>query len=284
MPPPVPSTHEDEELPAWSSTAALVPAIDPQSGWPAPITRDWAWGGSTGAGVQVCVIDSGVDGAHPFVGKVSRSIRVQAKKQRLPVISEDDVGDACGHGTACAGIIHSIAPDCEISSVKVLGAGYKGSGRVLVAGLRWALQQGFDVINLSLSTSKREVTGALRELTDSAYFRRRVLVAAAHNLAVDSYPWRFSSVISVGSHDEADPFAFYYNPSPPVEFFARGVDVEVAWMGGATIRSTGNSFASPHIAAICALILAKHRELTPFQLKGVLQATATNAGAAGGAK
>ena len=52
-------------------------------------------------------------------------------------------------------------------------------------------------------------------------------------MPVESYPWRFSSVISVGSHEEPDPLTFYYNPDPPVEFFARGVDVEVAWSGGA---------------------------------------------------
>ena len=51
-------------------------------------------------------------------------------------------------------------------------------------------------------------------------------------MPVESYPWRFSSVISVGSHEGADPLAYYYNPEPPVEFFARGVDVEVAWLGG----------------------------------------------------
>ena len=46
----------------------------------------------------------------------------------------------------------------------------------------------------------------------------------------------------------ADPLAYFYNPAPPVEFFARGVDVEVAWAGGGTLRSTGNSFATPHIS------------------------------------
>ena len=73
-------------------------------------------------------------------------------------------------------------------------------------------------------------------------------------MPVESYPWRFSSVISVGSHEAPDPLVFYANPEPPVEFFARGVDVDVAWLGGATIRCTGNSFATPHIAGICALI------------------------------
>jgi subtilisin family serine protease len=97
-------------------------------------------------------------------------------------------------------------------------------------------------------------------------------------MPVESYPWRFSSVISVGSHEEPDPLAFFYNPDPPVEFFARGVDVEVAWLGGGTIRVTGNSFATPHMAGICALIRSSHPELTPFQIKSVLFLTATNVG------
>ena len=74
---------------------------------------------------------------------------------------------------------------------------------------------------------------------------------------------------------------FFYNPDPPVEFFARGVDVEVAWVGGSKIRCTGNSFATPHMSGICALILSKHPELTPFQLKSVLHLTSTNVGSGG---
>jgi subtilisin family serine protease len=85
-------------------------------------------------------------------------------------------------------------------------------------------------------------------------------------------------VISVGSHEEDDPLAFFYNPRPPVEFFARGVDVELAWMGGGTIRATGNSFATPHMSGICALVRSKHPELTPFQLKSVLHLIADNVG------
>jgi subtilisin family serine protease len=97
-------------------------------------------------------------------------------------------------------------------------------------------------------------------------------------MPVESFPWRFSSVISVASHEEDDPLCFYVNPSPPVEFFARGVDVEVAWTAGTTIRATGNSFATPCISGIAALILGKHPLLTPFQLKTVLYLTANNVG------
>ena len=122
---------------------------------------------------------------------------------------------------------------------------------------------------MSLSTTKRDYVDRLHELADAAYFARTLLIASAHNMPVESFPWRFASVVSVGSHEDADPLTFYSNPSPPVEFFARGLELDVAWLGGGTLRSTGNSFATPHISGVCALILAKHPELTPFQVKSV---------------
>ena len=193
-----------------------------------------------------------------------------------PIVDEDDAGDVCGHGTACAGIIRSLAPDAELHSVRVLGAANTGSGSALLAGLRYAIEQRFDVINMSLSTTKKQFAAVLHELADEAYFGRTTLVASAHNMSVESYPWRFSSVISVGSHEDPDPLVYYANPSPPVEFFAKGVDVEVAWSGDQIATCTGNSFATPHISGVCALIRGAHPELTPFELKTVLRLTATN--------
>ena len=266
--------HED--LPAWSLPAEAVEGISLSVDWPERVDREWAWGGSTGADVSVCILDSGIERGHPLVGNVERAVAVSVGEGGATVVEEDAEGDLCGHGTACAGIVRSFAPECALVSTRVLGAGYTGSGSVLLAGLRWAVEQGFRVVNMSLSTTKHEFAALLHELADSAYFRRTVIVASAHNMPVESFPWRFSSVISVGSHESPDPFEFFYNPSPPVEFFARGVDVEIAWLGGGTIRASGNSFATPHLAGLCALILGKHPELTPFQLKSVLHLTATN--------
>jgi subtilisin len=268
-----------EELPAWSLPAEAVGGISVEVAWPAEVTREWAWGRSTGAGARVCVLDSGVEAGHPLVGEVARSVAVSVGEDGAMLVEDDDEGDLCGHGTACAGIVRSLAPECELTSVRVLGAGYTGSGRVLVAGLRWAIDQGFDVVNMSLSTTKQDLAGVLHELADAAYFRRTMLVASAHNMPVESYPWRFASVVSVGSHEGSEPLDFFYNPTPPVEFFARGVDLDVAWLGGGSLRCSGNSFATPHIAGVCALILGKHRGLTPFQLKSILYLTATNVGA-----
>jgi subtilisin len=273
---------EGEPIPAWSLPADAVDRIGLAAEWPERVTREWALDGATGKGVKVCILDSGIEREHPLVGEVDGAVMVEVDGDGDPVVADDVEGDLCGHGTACAGIVRALAPECGLYSVRVLGAGYTGSGPILLGGLRWAIEQGYDLINMSLSTTKRQFAEILHELADRAYFRRTVVVASAHNMPVESYPWRFSSVISVGSHEGDDPLNFYYNPEPPVEFFARGVGIEVAWVGGTTLQVTGNSFATPHLTGISALILSKHPELTPFQLKSVLYLTATNVGGQGG--
>jgi subtilisin len=273
-----PEQRTREVLPAWSLPRDEADRITLAARWPERVTREWAWGGSTGADIRVCILDSGVEAGHPKVGALDSAVAISVTDDDEMVVTEDTEGDLSGHGTACAGIVRSLAPECRVSSVRVLGQGFRGSGKVLLAGLRYAVEQGFDLINMSLSTTKRPFAAVLHELADSAYFRRSVLVASAHNMPVESYPWKFSSVISVGSHEEPDPLTFFYNPNPPVEFFGRGVNVEIAWLGDRTITASGNSFATPHLTGICALILSKHPELTPFQLKSVLYLTASNVG------
>jgi subtilisin len=263
-------------LPAWGATTAGVAqecfAVSPMS----QVTERWAWGDSDGSGVRVAVLDSGVDGSHPRIGRLGRTVSVVTGPDDEIQVDDCEPADMAGHGTACAGVISSIAPGAALTSVRVLTDGKSGTGNALLAGLEWAIDEGFDIVNMSLSTAKAQYCLALHELADRAYFRRTVLVASAHNMPLRSFPWPFASVISVASHDEPDPMLYYYNPTPPVDFFARGVGVTVAWPGGGHRRSTGNSFATPHITGICARILGKHPNLTPFQLKSVLYLTANN--------
>jgi subtilisin len=267
---------EDEELPAWSLDRDEVRAEQQRSDWPLKDPRDWAWGGASGAGVRVCIVDSGVDASHPMVGPVQGAVAVAEDANGELTVVEDPEGDLFGHGTACAAIVRGLAPDCEIHSVRVLGGELTGTGPILLRGLGWAIDQRFEVINLSLSTTKSKFAPELRELADRAYYRGSVLVASAHNMPVESYPWRFSSVLSVGSHAGSDPFEFYVNPDPPVEFVAPGVDLELAWLDGGTIRATGNSFATPYMAGLAALVLSKHPGMAPFELKTALRAASNN--------
>jgi subtilisin family serine protease len=223
----------------------------------------------------VCIVDGGIEPDHPLVGPVSSSHAAVTRDGRCRIV-EVAPGDAFGHGTACAGIVRGIAPACEIHSVRVLGERGGGTGRALLTGLEWAIRQRFDVINMSLSTARPEFGQELRELADEAYFAGSVIVASAHNSPVESFPWRFSSVISVGSHTRPEPDRILYNPNPPVEFFAHGQAVRVAGLRGSVTRSSGNSFATPHVTGRCALILGKHPRLTVFELKTVLYLTAAN--------
>jgi subtilisin len=240
------------------------------------VTPEWAWGGSLGAGVKVCVVDSGVDATHPAVGGMLRGSVVVQRGEQGPEVREEAPVDVFGHGTACAGIIHRLAPAADLYSVRVLGPNLKAGGEAFLAGLRWAVDNRMDVVNLSLSTRKQEYALALHELADAAYFQGTILVASANNTPMQSYPWLFSSVISVASHMEKDPYTFYYNPAPPVEFTAPGVELEVAWLDGATMVGTGNSYATPHVSGLVACIRSKHPHLVPFQIKTVLYYTAKN--------
>ena len=269
--------------PAWSDafapeTLPRLPAIPPLDD--RTLTREWAWGGSTGAGVKVAVIDSGIDAAHPAVGGVAGYVAIEAGPNDELRYDEAPHGDAYGHGTACAGIIRRLAPDCALYSVKVLGADLTGRGIVFAAGLRWAIERGMQVCNLSLSTGRNDFFGLFHELADLAYFRHIPLVCAANNAPGPSYPSLYGVVLSVAAHEGRDPEGFDANPAPPVEFGAPGLDVEVAWLNGSTITATGNSFATPHIAGLVARLLGKHPALTVYQVKTVLRALAANASAA----
>jgi subtilisin len=126
-------------------------------------------------------------------------------------------------------------------------------------------------------TTKKNFVGSLHNLADRAYFQNTMLITAATNMPVPSFPSLYASVISVASHEEADnPHLFYYNPEPPVEFGAPGIDVRVAWAEGGWITATGNSFAAPRITGLVAKILGRHPGLTLFQMKTILRALSAN--------
>ena len=243
------------------------------------MTRDWAWGGATGAGVDVAVIDSGIEADHPMVGGVTSGVALSYDREAAHSVRQVDGphDDLFGHGTACAGIIRTVAPDCRLHSVRVLGERLTGKGLVFAAGLEWAIDHGMRVVNLSLSTGREAYFGTFHELADRAYFAGVMLVAAVNNVPSPSYPSQFASVFSVAAHERRDPFGYDYNPAPPVELGAPGIEVTVAWKGGGTVVSTGNSFAAPHIAGLVARLLSKHPGLTPFQVKTVLHSLADNA-------
>src|SRR5512137_40116 len=133
---------EEELLPAWSEPFVGERLASLRRAAPfGKLDRDWAMGGSDGSGVTVAIIDSGVERDHPAVGgKLVRSVKVEpgATPDDDPVVTDDpEAIDVVGHGTACAGIIHALAPGADLVSVRVLGPENRGKGIVFATGLDW---------------------------------------------------------------------------------------------------------------------------------------------------
>jgi subtilisin len=265
-------------LPAWSEAFAGQARTRLLRDRPfGMLDRATVFGDSEGLGVTVAIIDSGVEADHPAVGgRLVRSLRVEPTEDGPRVVDDPGATDLVGHGTACAGIVHAVAPGAAIVSIRVLGADNRAGGPAFAAALEWAIEQRFGVVNLSLSSRNEAMAERFHELADEAYFANTLLVAAANNVIGASYPSLFAAVVSVAAHDAGDPDVWYYNPSPPVEFGAHGLDVDVAWRGGTRIRATGNSFAAPHLAGRAALIRSRHSDASPFEVKAMLAATASD--------
>jgi subtilisin family serine protease len=265
-------------VPAWAE--AFLPdrlQAAPTLPLPVELTPDWAFGDRSGAGVKVAVIDSGIDGDHPWVQRVAGGavLAVDVASDEVAAV-EGLHEDLYGHGTACAGIIRRLAPAAEIYSVRVLGERLTGKARVVASGIDWCLDHGMNVVNLSLSTTNEDWYDRFQDLCDRAARRRVMLVSALANERKTSYPSEFSGVFSVAATRDDDLERWFANPEPPAEWGAPGIDVEVAWLGGSTLVATGNSFAAPVIAGHLARLLAAHPGITTWQAKTVMAQLAAN--------
>jgi subtilisin len=275
------TAHLDGILPAWSEPfhSEGGPGVAPWLALPAGVDRSWAYGDGRGRGVRVAVVDSGVDANNPLVGHVEQFVAIDRD-------DTEDTGlritygpheDLYGHGTACAAIIRELAPDVELVSVRVLGDNLKGSAGAFAEGVQWCIDHGVQIINLSMSTASERWAEAFWELVDLAGFRRVLLVAAMNNERKRTIPSEFAGVFSVACAPGVDRERVWCNPAGPAEWGAAGIDVDVAWLGGSTIRTTGNSFAAPVVAGHLARIVGAHPGISPWQAKTVLAQLAVNA-------
>ena len=245
-----------------------------------------AWPRSTGTGVTVAVVDTGVDSNHPdLAGQVLPGADFITG-------AEGTVTDPNGHGTHVAGIIAAaagngegiagVAPGARILPIRVLGANGSGYLSDAANGIVYAADHGADVINLSISstTSIDAMTNAI------AYARSRgvVVVAAAGNTRANgspvSYPAADPGVLAVAATDSAGRFAPYSNAGDYVDVAAPGSAVLSTFPGGYRTMS-GTSMAAPHVAGLAALVRAADRALTPDQVERVIESSAVDLGAPG---
>lgn len=243
---------------------------------------DSAWKRSTGRGVTVAVVDTGVDPNHEDLPKPLRG--------RDFVGGDSNASDPNGHGTFVAGVIAAKRNNgrgiagvsrASILPVRVLNA--RGSGRDsnISRGIRWAASNGADVINLSLGggRSSRILRDAVRAAT-----RKGALVVAASGNGGDTrpmYPAAYSQVVAVGATDLKDRMAWFTDHGPWLDVVAPGVNIASTVPRNGYAIGDGTSFSSPLVAGAAALALSDHRRWSVSKLRAALIRGAADAGPIG---
>lgn len=277
--------------PACKDGGGEDPPPDPQvTPWGVTqINADATWGSSTGAGVKVVVIDTGIDDGHLDLA-VAGGINFSSAKGGKPSAWKDDNG----HGTHVAGTIAAldnsadvvgVAPGAELWACKALDRNGSGWLSDVIACIDWAVTSGMQVINMSLGSSSDVL--AMQEACDAAKAAGVVTAAAAGNSGDGDpttddvgFPAGYASTIAVAATDINDTVAYFSSDGAAVSVAAPGVNVLSTRKGGGTVAYSGTSMASPHTAGAAALLLEDYA-LTPDCVQTLLESTAVDLGDAG---
>lgn len=257
-----------------------------------------AWAaGYTGKGVKVAVLDTGVDASHPDLAGV-----IDGTASFVPGESATD--DVNGHGThvvstivgtgaASNGDNKGIAPDADMIVGKVLGGpeGY-GQDSWIIAGMEWAVQQGADVVSMSLGdTMPSDGSDPMSQSVDALSAQYGTLfVIAAGNAGPESIstPGAAASALTVAATDKQDQLAYFSSTGPLAysggmkpDLAAPGVDITAARSQQMTDGAeglyrtiSGTSMATPHVSGAAAILAQQHPDWTGAQLKEHLMSSA----------
>lgn len=232
------------------------------------------------APVGVAILDTGIDSSHPDLrDRVIRAFEVERAGRRFRIAQRPvpASNDRLGHGTGVSSTIAAIAPNAHLIDIQVAGADQVGRGEALLAGLGFALECGFPLVNMSLACHRR-LLEPLTELCEFAYFRNQVIVAARRNMPLIDHgiPAEFSSCIGAEDDSFPTPYQLRFRDRHPIEFGAHGDEIVVAAPGGKYTLQTGTSYATSTLTGLCSLLLGAFPGLTPFELKSVLKSHASS--------
>lgn len=232
-----------------------------------------------GKGVRVALLDSGVNAHHSHVREVAGGVHVRWREDGS-LEFDPDYGDVLGHGTAVAGVIRTKAPEVELYAVRVFDRELRTHAAVVAAAIRWAVEHGMQVVNISLGTERQEHRELLQEACDEAC-RRGVMLVAASEDERECFPASFAGVIAVAGDERCAWDEYFYCPDSGVRFRAHPSPRPLPGRPQ-RFNLRGHSFAAAHITACVARILeerppARHEEIVQLL---IAQATPTEQAAA----
>lgn len=254
--------------------------------WNLPVTDTLeGWNFSRGSeDVIVAVIDTGIDTNHSDLqGQLTEGLNVINGGQ-LPA---DDVG----HGTHVAGVISALVNNNEgvagmswynkVMPIKVLDHTGAGTTYAVAQGIIWAVDQGARVINLSLGNYAN--AAFLHDAIKYAYERDVVLVAATGNdgTSQPGFPAAYPEVLAVSAIDSNQSLASFSNYGDYIDVVAPGVNIASTYTNNRYAALSGTSMASPHAAALAAMIRSVNPELTNDQVMQIIRETAIDLGTPG---
>jgi len=249
-----------------------------------------AWAMTTGSSdVVIAVIDTGVDSTHPDLAGQLVTGAVTLRRSR-------NIEDSVGHGTHVASTIAGrtnnqegiagVAWGARIMPVKALN--WRGSGNIsdVARGIRWAVDNGADIINMSLGGSDNSNT--FKSAIDYADEHDVLVIAAVGNEYADgspvSYPAAYDNVLSVAATDKDDNPASFSSSGDYIDVAAPGVDILAATsrlFGWSYISFEGTSMATPFVSGLAALLLSIDPDLSNQELMDLITSTAVDVGAEG---
>ncbi len=251
----------------------------------------------TGKGVRVAVLDTGIDTEHPDIAVKGGTCT--AKECSIGVPYDDNFG----HGTHVAGIIAAkkdgngmvgMAPNVELYAIKSMNSEGVGTTSQVTEGVKWAIQNNIQILNLSISISFYD--RPLELMLQEAFNQGMIIVSAAGNEGGSSgqdtitYPAKFSSVIAVGALKNDLSREVNSSVGPTLEVTAPGKDVRSLYPQELDVWDdkqdgyralTGTSMAAPHVVGVLALYKEQHPNMSNVKLREVLQTTAKDLGKAG---
>lgn len=263
------------------------------------VQLDELWSQSRGKGMRVAVIDTGVDVRHP---QLKNAVDTKSGGNFLPKDLKDENGDPVergsekgttdpvGHGTKVAGIIAArpasgtgfvgLAPEATVIPIAQNDAEGHGDTSSLAKAIRHAVDAGADVINISQDTSDAaKPSPDLEAAVNEALEHDVVIVASAGNDGAGgnvkkTYPASFEGVLAVAASDRNNERAPFSQSGDFVDVAAPGVDMISTVPRGGHCADNGTSFSAPYVAAVAALIKAKHPDWTQRQVVAQIEQTA----------
>ncbi len=234
------------------------------------------------AGVVIAILDSGVDATHPdLAGQLVPGFNTYD--------GDTNTDDVYGHGTRVAGAaaargnngvgVASVAWDSPIMPIRVTDPEGYAYTSTLVDGLIWAADNGASVMNMSFGS----VVGspAIRAAAQYAMEQGALVVAASGNCGCLDPTADTPYLVSVGATDLSDALASFSSRGDYVDLSAPGVSIYTTRSGGSYGFGSGTSFSSPLVAGVAALMFSVNPNLTPFEVRDLLESTADDLGAAG---